>query len=336
MKNAILLCFLCLSILNAQAQRLEFARQGCSLVLPKKWGQTPVTEANLPATVVEAKPEGVKGTFMMLIIQPTKEPAPKKERAKVWGAEMAAALGLKDNTCKLLKINSIDWYLFETRFPDGGRVILYSTLQHAQTYGLTFVSLDGYKELERDAKNTVESFRFSKPESFAEIHRAFQQMETDELSGLKVPKGYHFAQELPDNELPGYVKTNYESQLAEKSTNAILVNDDYFLQPFAINVVLEQAAMDTLSTGLVCRVTARRFEQNKVPYQEVYIGPWPKAPQQVYLFQFKLLKEDGATMHFIYYVNRGVRLDILKIQLPDGLEKEFLPDFEKWVLGNLE
>ncbi|HNE30432.1 MAG TPA: hypothetical protein PLW66_14765, partial [Saprospiraceae bacterium] len=192
------------------------------------------------------------------------------------------------------------------------------------------------KGLAKDAKAMMGTVKFARPGSFDEIGRAFQQFHKDGRTELKAPDGYRFDTQIPEKETPAYVASTYRSLFRNKSTDAVLVTDNYFLLPFAINVVTDNPAMDTLGMGLASRVAARQFEQAKIPYEEISIGPWPKAPGQVYLFSFRLNKPEGPTIHYIYYLNRGERLDILKVQMPNGMEQEFLPAIERWVMANVE
>ncbi len=337
MKNTVLpLLLLLIAPIAVFSQTIDIPRQGFSIQLTKGWEQTEVLENNRPISVLEAVRSEERGDFMTVLVQPTKDPVPAKDRVKTWGAEMAEALDIVKYKCTLKNINGVSWYVFEGKMQDESQVVLYNTVQHYQGYGFTFVSIKQYKGLAKEAKTMMQTVKFSRPGSFDEIGRAFQQFHTDDRTQLKAPQGYRFDTKVQEKETPAYVASTYRSLFKNKSTDAVLVIDNYFLLPFAINVVTDREAMDTLSMGLASRVAARQFEQSQIPYEEISIGPWPKAPVQVYLFQFRLNRPEGPTIHFIYYVNRGTRLDILKVQMPNGMERDFLPSIERWVLANLE
>lgn len=320
----------------AGAQPVDFPRYGFRITLPEGWEQAEVIEANRNASVLEATRITDKRDFLTAVVQPSREKAPDKANASAWGSDMAGGLNTPKYDCDLTRIGGVDWYEFEGVMPDGPRIVIFFTVQNFHSYAFSFLSAAGEKKIGREAKNAVKSVVFSRPAVFDEIRQAFEKFSRDEFTGLMAPAGYRFTTKFSPDQAPPYIYSNYKSQLSGKTSTAVLVGDDQFKLPFGINVMTNQKPMDSLATMMVCRVTGKQFEQTNIPYQEIGIGPWPGAPKQVMLYQFRLLKPEGATMHYIFYLTRGERLDILKVQMPDGLERELETAVFDWVAANLK
>lgn len=339
MKKIFFLLVISIHFLTLSASgQIKNEELGFEMTLPENWKQVPVVEANKNMSAVEAVRNESNREYMAFVVFPSSSPAVDKTNLNEWCGNMAKAFGTDPKSIRNTEFfiaNGYEWYSMIMNLGDG-KLISYYTIIHGFSYSLSFVSDNRKdKQFDMEASSIASSIVFNRPTMIDTVKKRFENATAEKLTGIVVPKGYDFTDSPDPKKCAPYAMLLYQSLLKDKNTQLVLVADSAKYQLFCLNVILKQTPTNNETNTFVSKYVGNMFKKDGANYDEVFVGPFEKSPENVFLHKFRLTRSDAVTSHYIFYCTKGEETNIIKIQCPQYFEKEFEESFYDLILKNI-
>ncbi len=306
--------------------------------LPDSWQQVPVIEANKPSSILEAIRNNNKNEFLTLVVFPTVSREVGEERLESWSNEMAQAFGVGKKDIKSIRIYSSangNWYNIVSNY-NSDKINSFFTVANGYSYCITFLTdKPKDKKFDSEAEAIVGSISFHKPLIIQSIKDYFAKAAMDETTSIVIPQNFRFTKKPNSKTTPPFAYSLYNSLLSANNIDYVLVTDSMHDQLFCLNVKLNTPIADETTISFLCKVVGNQFKKDALKYEEIVAAPWDKAPEKVFLHKFRLLKENAATTHYIFFCNVNEVQHMIKIQTATVLENEFESSFFDLILKNI-
>lgn len=338
MKNILLIILTFGLFIPAMGADFENKNLGFAISLPDNWQQVPVLEANKPSSVLEGIRNGNSSEFFTFVVFPSSDPAIDETKLNSWAVNLATALGQDSKSIRKTEIvesNGNKWFM-EIMSLDKSKVITYHTVCNGFSYSISFLSVDPRdKKFETETRDIAGSIKFYRPQIIDVVKSRITTTYSDETSGLFLPSQFRLTKKPDPAKCAPWALSLYSSLISAKNTEYVLVADSMHEQIFAFNVVLNTTPTNNETNQLLCKMVGNKFKSDGIKYEELFVGPWEKSPEKVFLHKFRLTRADAATSHYIFFCNKDDKMNIIKIQCPQYFENELEESFYGLILKNI-
>ncbi|HWJ28009.1 MAG TPA: hypothetical protein VNS32_15795 [Flavisolibacter sp.] len=324
MKRIISIIILLFCIKYATATDFENAALGIRFEYPQTWKSVPVLEANQGVSLFEASRNDHEKDIMNLIVFPTIDRKVEAGGLECWAGEMAEGFHSKKKdilASRIVKLGSEEWYSMTLKFKDR-QVYVFQTITSGYSYTFTFLVDPTEKGLDSEFEQITGSVQLTQPRNVAVVKDHFDHLERDANTGMLIPEGFQFVKSIERKGMAPYAYSLYSGLLQENNADYVLVARNMTQQLFCLNVKLNNQQVNEATASLLSKFVGNKFKQDGTSYEEVSVGPWEQSPKKVFMHKFRLKKDKTHTTHYIFYVSRENKTDIIKFQTSTYLEIE--------------
>lgn len=299
-----------------------------------------VLEENKPLSVFDATRQGTESDFLNVVVFPSKDYV-NKNGLTDWYNGMCKPFGADVTEVeheKIETLNSYDWYTAVIKLKGGINIYSYTTNKNGYCYSITFANQStGQKTFENEVYAIVNSFAFETPGTLQTVKEDFENPVKDKAYNFVMPSNFYLTKQVNSKTLCPYAYGLYSDLLNAGNTDVVLVANNYFAQVFCLNIKMNMPAFDTTTFNLIGKMVDNQFRSDATSFEDVYTGPWDKAPDKVLLQKVRLTKKtQDATIYIFYCKTKTGTSNVIKVQLARALEETFEPDIYQLLLKNIE